>query len=147
MPYQMLVKQRDEQHGERLRAAGLRVTPQRRAVWAAFEDGESGHLTAEEVLGRARRGMPELARATVYNALGEMVRAGLLKVVDGGPPALYDPNPDPAHHHFRCRSCRGLYDVHVEGVEGLGISGGEGFAVERKTIMFVGLCPRCVPAA
>lgn len=135
--------QRDKVHlGERLRGAGLRVTPQRRAVWAVFEDGESGHLTADEVFEEARRELPELARATVYNALGELVRAGLLQMVEGRGATLYDPNADKTHHHFRCKNCDRLYDVHVEGVEELKILG-EGFRVDREAITFTGTCPEC----
>lgn len=125
-----------------MRGAGLRVTPQRRAVWAAFENGAGGHMTADEVFEKARRELPELARATVYNALGELVRAGLLQVVEGRGAALYDSNPDPNHHHFRCRVCDRLYDVRVEGLEKISISG-EGFNVDRKNITFTGTCPDC----
>ncbi len=124
----------------------MRVTPQRRAVWSAFEGGESGHLTADQVFERARRELPELARATVYNSLSELVRAGLLQVVEGRGAVLYDPNLDPNHQHFRCRNCDRLYDVQIEGAEQLRVSGAEGFTVDGKTVMLVGLCPRC-PAA
>ncbi len=135
--------QSDKVHlGEKLRAAGLRVTPQRRAVWAAFEYGEGGHLTADEVFEKARRELPELARATVYNALGELVKSSLLQMVEGRGAALYDPNPDPTHHHFRCRDCDRLYDVHVEGLERVSISG-SGFEADRMTITFTGTCPDC----
>ncbi|MDN5696699.1 MAG: transcriptional repressor [Rubrobacter sp.] len=127
----------------RLREAGLRVTVQRRAVWSAFERAHSGHLTAEEIFGLAREELPELARATVYNSLSELVRAGMLQVVEGRGALLYDRNLDPDHHHFRCRSCGGLYDVHVEGVEGLGVRDGEEFLIDQKHITLEGLCPRC----
>lgn len=132
---------------ERLRAAGLKVTAQRRAVWSAFNGGGEGHLTAEEVFERARRELPELARATVYNALSELARAGLLQVVEVRGALVYDANLDPEHHHFRCRSCGRLYDVHLEGAESLRISGGEEFVVDRKSIMLGGLCPECSPGA
>lgn len=128
---------------EKLRAAGLRVTPQRRAVWSAFGEGAGDHLTADEVLGRARAALPELSRATVYNTLAALVEAGLLRAVESRGAVVYDPNPDPSHQHFRCRRCDRLYDVRVEGVEGLRVSGGQGFLVDRKTVVFVGLCPSC----
>lgn len=127
---------------DRLRGAGLKVTVQRRAVWSAFEGAEA-HLTAEEVFERARKKLPELARATVYNALSELVRAGLLQVVEVRGALLYDANLDPEHHHFRCRSCGRLYDVNLEGAESLRIAGGAEFIVDRKSIMLGGLCPRC----
>lgn len=136
-------------HAERkMREAGLRVTPQRRAVWSAFGDGEGGHLAADEVFARARRRLPELSRATVYNTLAAFVEAGLLQAVESRGAVLYDPNPDPDHHHFRCRSCDRLYDVPVEGVEGLRISDvDEEFVVDQTTVLLRGLCPLCSPAA
>ncbi|HKH12448.1 MAG TPA: Fur family transcriptional regulator [Rubrobacter sp.] len=133
---------------EKMREAGLRVTPQRRAVWSAFGDGGGGHLAADEVYARARRLLPELSRATVYNTLAAFVEAGMLQAVEGRGAVLYDPNPDPDHHHFRCRDCDRLYDVPVEGVEGLRISGAdEEFVVDQTTVLLRGLCPLCSPVA
>ncbi len=134
------------EHGDiehRLREAGLKVTAQRRAVWSAFERAHSGHLTAEEIFDLAREDLPELARATVYNSLSELVRAGMLQVVEGRGALLYDRNLDPDHHHFRCRSCGMLYDVHVEGADELGVLGDEGFVVNQRRITLEGICPEC----
>ncbi len=129
-----------------MRRAGLRVTPQRRAVWSAFGSGEGGHLAADEVFARARRSLPELSRATVYNTLAAFEEAGMLQAVESRGAVLYDPNPDPDHHHFRCRNCDRLYDVPVEGVENLRISGEGKFVVDSKTVLLRGLCPLCSPA-
>lgn len=123
---------------QRIREAGLRLTPQRRVVLSAF-DGE--HLSAGEVYDRVRRELPSLARATAYNALSDLVEAGLLQIIEVKGARLYDTNLDPSHHHFHCRRCGGIYDVDVEGE--LGISGDEEFTVDRRTVVFTGLCPRC----
>lgn len=124
-----------------LRERGLRVTPQRRVIWSAFENGRAGHLSADDVLRRARSELPELARATVYNTLNELVGAGLLRLVEGRGSQLYDPNVE-NHHHFRCRSCGRLYDVNPAGLETLRLSGGD-FLVEDFQVMFEGVCPSC----
>jgi Fe2+ or Zn2+ uptake regulation protein len=124
-----------------LRQHELRVTPQRRAILGAFAPRSPGHLTADEVYERARRYLPELARATVYNTLGEFVRAGLLSVVEGLGAARYDRNVE-THHHFRCLECGELYDVHPRGVDRLGLDDSE-FRVRRTRILLEGTCPRC----
>lgn len=129
----------------RLREAGLRITPQRRAVWSVFEGRSEGHFTAEEVFEQAQSELPELSRATVYNTLGALVEAGLLRAVENRNALLYDPNPDPTHHHFSCRRCERLYDVHVEGIEDLTVADERDFAVEQKVVLLAGLCPRCAP--
>jgi Fe2+ or Zn2+ uptake regulation protein len=129
----------------RMRAAGLRVTSQRRAILGAFAGGTAGHMTADEVFERARTELPELARATVYNTLGELVRVGLLRSVEGFGAVRYDPNLDDSHHHFRCLSCGRLYDVHPRGAERIELADGE-FTVERTQVLLEGTCPACARA-
>ena len=130
----------------RMRAAGLRVTPQRRAILGAFADGATGHLTADEVYELAGAELPELARATVYNTLGELVRVGLLRSVEGFGAVRYDPNLDESHHHFRCLSCGRLYDVHPRGADRLELTDGE-FTVERTQVLLEGTCAECAKPA
>lgn len=124
-----------------LREHGLRVTPQRRAIWRVLATAEGAHLSADEVFQHARGELPQLSRATVYNALGELVAAGLLGLVEGPGPQLYDANVEP-HHHFRCRRCRRLYDVEPDGVESLRLAR-RGFTVERAHVLLEGTCPSC----
>jgi Fur family transcriptional regulator, stress-responsive regulator len=130
-----------QQTATTLRSRGLRVTPQRRAIWGAFAGGAGEHLSADEIFRRARRNVPELSRATVYNALGEFVAAGLLGLVEAPGPQLYDVNLEP-HHHFRCRCCRRLYDVEPAGVDSLRLDR-RGFRVERAQVLLQGICPSC----
>ncbi|HZA90646.1 MAG TPA: Fur family transcriptional regulator [Solirubrobacterales bacterium] len=132
--------------GARMRSAGLRVTPQRRAIFGAFSGEASGHLTAEEVYELARTEVPELARATVYNTLGELVRVGLLRSVEGFGAVRYDPNLDESHHHFRCLSCGRLYDVHPRGADRIELTAGE-FMVERTQVLLEGTCAECAKSA
>ena len=123
-----------------LRAHGLRATAQRRAIYGLFAGTANGHLSAEEVFQRARVQLPELSRATVYNALGELAEAGLLGVVEGPGPRQFDANVT-AHHHFRCRQCDTLRDIEPEHVD-LALRE-EGFQVERAHVLLEGLCPTC----
>jgi Fe2+ or Zn2+ uptake regulation protein len=132
-----------------LRAHGLRATAQRRAIYAVFADAAdadsaNAHLSAEEVFQQARLQLPELSRATVYNALGELAEAGLLGLVEGPGPRRFDANVMP-HHHFRCRECHELHDVQLDSVE---VTLRErGFRVESSHVLLEGLCPRCAAGA
>lgn len=126
---------------EILRAHGFRVTPQRRAIMAAFAGEQPAHLSPQEVLRRARVQLPELARATVYHTLGEFVASGVLSVVDYGGSQLFERHVE-EHQHFRCRSCGRLYNVHASAIEELQLDE-PGFSVERSQIIFHGVCPSC----
>jgi methylated-DNA-[protein]-cysteine S-methyltransferase len=124
-----------------LRAHGLRVTPQRRAILSAFTSS-GDHLGADDVLGRARRALPEVSRATVYNTLSELVQAGVLQVFGSTEPVRYERDGGRHHQHFRCLACRNLFDVLPRGQEHLDLSE-EGFTIERATIVLEGTCPEC----
>jgi Fur family transcriptional regulator, stress-responsive regulator len=132
-----------------LRARGLRATAQRRAIYSVFADAAdadaaNAHLSAEEVFQQARLQLPELSRATVYNALGELAEAGLLGLVEGPGPRRFDANVMP-HHHFRCQECHQLQDVELDSVE---VTLRErGFTVQSSHVLLEGLCPRCAAGA
>lgn len=130
---------------DRLRAREWRITPQRRAVAEVLE-GRHVHVTADEVLTRARQRLPEISLATVYNTLNELVEMGeVMAVTAAGGPVRYDPNVGQRHHHLVCDRCGELYDVHPNGVDGLALTPSErhGFALDQVEITFHGRCRNC----
>jgi Fur family ferric uptake transcriptional regulator len=132
---------------ERLRGRGWRMTAQRRVV-AEVLDGEHVHLTADEVHARAVVLLPEISRATVYNALGEMVSIGeVVEVSTDGRAKRYDPNAHHPHQHLVCSACGAVRDVHPTGDPLDDLPAGErfGFAVTAVEVTYRGLCPDCVP--
>lgn len=130
---------------ERLRARGWRLTPQRRAV-AEVLRGDHVHFTAEEVHARARRRVPEVSLATVYNTLNELVAMGeVQEVTVGGHAKRYDPNVGDSHQHLLCVRCGELRDVHPTGQRLLDLPTAQrhGYQVDDVEITFRGLCPDC----
>jgi Fe2+ or Zn2+ uptake regulation protein/O6-methylguanine-DNA--protein-cysteine methyltransferase len=125
--------------GELLRARGLRVTPQRRAILGAVSYGADEHLSADEIHARAAAVVPELGRGTVYAALAELTELGLLAARGSPEPVRYETNTAP-HQHFRCRLCLRLFDVEI--AEPALAAGG--FIVEQITLTADGVCAECV---
>jgi Fur family transcriptional regulator, stress-responsive regulator len=125
------------------RRPDLRLTAQRRAIAEALH-GEHVHLTAGEVLQRARRRLPELSVATVYNTLNELVALGELRVVETGDgPVRYDPNTDRPHDHLLCLGCGTIHDVYPAGGVRLPRSQQFGHEIVARETIFKGYCPRC----
>jgi O-6-methylguanine DNA methyltransferase len=124
-----------------LRARGLRVTPQRRAILGAFGGAASEHLSADEVHARASAVVPELSRGTVYATLAELTELALLGAVGSADPVRYEINVAD-HEHFRCRLCLRLYDVAVPAAA-VDALAAEGFTVERVAIVAEGICAEC----
>ncbi|MEU6294299.1 Fur family transcriptional regulator [Streptomyces erythrochromogenes] len=133
---------------ERLRGRGWRLTSQRRVV-AEVLDGDHVHLTADEVHARAARRLPEISRATVYNALGELVALGeVVEVSTDCRAKRYDPNAHHPHQHLVCSGCGLIRDVHPYGDPLAVLPAAErfGFAVSDVEITYRGLCPACARA-
>ncbi|MET7512964.1 MULTISPECIES: Fur family transcriptional regulator [unclassified Streptomyces] len=130
---------------ERLRGRGWRMTSQRRVV-AEVLDGDHVHLTADEVHARAVQRLPEISRATVYNALGELVALGeVIEVSTDGRAKRYDPNAHRPHQHLVCSGCGIIRDVHPTGdpLSGLPAQERFGFRVSKVEVTYRGLCPSC----
>jgi Fe2+ or Zn2+ uptake regulation protein len=130
---------------ERLRERGWRLTAQRRVV-AEVLDGDHVHLTADEVHARAARRLPEISRATVYNALRELVHRGeVLEVSTDGRAKRYDPNAHRPHHHLLCSRCGSMRDVRPTGdpLADLPPSQSFGFTVSEVEVTYRGICPDC----
>ena len=90
--------------------SGLRCTPQRLEVFEVV--AHSGdHPTAEEIFKRAKRTMPDLSFATVYNCLSALVQHGLVRQVTlDRAPARFCPNMR-EHCHFYCDTCGAVLDI------------------------------------
>jgi Fe2+ or Zn2+ uptake regulation protein len=129
---------------DRLRDREWRVTSQRRAVAEALE-GEHVHLTADEVHRRARRVLPEVSLATVYNTLNELVAMGELTEVRHAPgPSRYDPNGGGVpHHHLLCTTCGSLFDVDPATVGTPELHDRGDFTVDAVDVLFRGTCATC----
>lgn len=104
------------------------------------------HLTADEVHARAVERLPEISRATVYNALGELVALGeVVELATDGRAKRYDPNAHHPHHHLVCSRCGTIRDVHPAGDPLAALPAHErfGFTVSKAEVTYRGLCPSC----
>jgi Fur family ferric uptake transcriptional regulator len=127
----------------RLQEGSWRLTAQRRVIAQAL-DGDHVHLTAEQILRRARQQLPELSLATVYNTLNELVALGEVQQVEvAGGPIRYDPNTEQRHDHLICLRCGEVHDVFPRGKLQLPASQRFGHRIVSQETVFKGYCPRC----
>ena len=129
---------------EAIRGAGLRVTQSRRAVIDAL--GERPHARAEEIYRSVLEAIPNTSLQSVYNALGDFVRAGLVRRIEpAGHPGLFELQSGDNHHHLVCTACGSVHDVACTVGEApcLTPSDDHGFALHAAVVTFWGLCPDC----
>src|SRR4051794_5374747 len=93
-----------------LESSGLRCTPQRHSVMAFLVE-HNGHPTAAEIFEAVNRMDPRSSRATTYNNLRDLMRAGLVREVPvEGRAARFDAKGT-RHHHFICDRCGNVEDL------------------------------------
>jgi len=135
-----------------VRAAGLKLTPQRMAIVKELASDET-HPTAQEIFERLQPGLPTMSFATVYNTLGALSSAGLCASMSLSPGSgRFDPNMTP-HHHIVCDVCGAVRDVPAGGASSEGALESSaaravaqvapGFDVRSVERIFRGVCAAC----
>jgi Fur family peroxide stress response transcriptional regulator len=130
---------------ERLKEAGLRVTPQRLSIYRALVTSDA-HPTAQALFEQLQPTLPSLSQATVYNTLQALVTHGLIQELGaaGDGAAHYDANPTP-HINLICTCCHRVedfFDVPLDDVAEQ-IVARSGYHVQGMRIAYYGLCPDC----
>ena len=126
-----------------LKSKGLRVTPQRFAVFANLLT-RTDHPTVEQLLHDLNQDFPISSQATVYSSLQALQVAGLVREVLLEPGVTrYDANIDP-HHHFQCRQCGAIEDIPWTMFHSFDLSClRSGLRPEGYEVTISGLCDRC----
>ncbi len=132
----------------RFRERGLRVTPQRQAIFRLL-DGNDAHPTVESLYESARRDMPTISRKTVYQTVHDLESMGEVSLLDLGTGSVrVDPNVEDPHHHLICVRCGKVRDVMVDvGAIALPRSSRSGFTVADVEVQFRGTCDECAAEA
>jgi Fur family transcriptional regulator, stress-responsive regulator len=127
-----------------LRENGIPVTAQRLAVLRAVS--ERPHVTVDAIAEQVRASIGAISQQAVYDALGLLVRKGLLRRIQpAGSPALFEDRIRDNHHHLICRSCGKTVDVDcaVGHAPCLTPSDDAGFAIDEAEVIYWGTCPTC----
>jgi Fe2+ or Zn2+ uptake regulation protein len=127
-----------------LRGRGLRATPQR-VVLHRILRGIDGHVTAEELLGRATEQLPNVSLPTIYAALTLLEDLGHVQRVSAlGGTTIYDTRRR-GHHHVVCRVCGDVEDLEAPADTRAVVRAAEagGFTSLSAQVTVQGVCARC----
>ena len=129
---------------DKCREAGLKVTPQRMAVYKTLLESTE-HPSAEVVFRRVRDTFPSISLDTVSRTLLTLTNMGVAFTVEGsGDAKRFDAKLEP-HQHFKCLKCKRIIDCHHEAFDRIEIPQNlrGRFSVHRATVYFEGLCNLC----
>lgn len=122
----------------------LGLTKQRETVLRVIREADK-HLTANEVFDDARRMLPGISFATVYNSLNYLKKEGLIGEIKLGTDAnLYDRRLT-RHDHALCNRCGKLVDLELSIPKKLLAEAAERskFVPDTIELTLRGLCPEC----
>lgn len=130
-----------------LRERGLHVTAQRLAVLRSL--AAAPHSTADDVDKAVRAELGAISRQAVYDSLGALTDAGILRRIEpAGSAARYERRVGDNHHHLVCRACGRMVDVDcaVGDVPCLTPLDDAGYEVDEAEVVYWGRCPGCLRA-
>jgi len=114
-------------------AAGLKMTPQRMAVYKALIETNE------------HPSVPNISLDTVYRTLGTLNEIGVASIVEGsGDIKRFDGNLN-EHQHFKCVRCKRIVDFYHKPFDNISVPKilRRRFTVLRKTVYFEGICDLC----
>ena len=126
------------------REAGLKVTPQRVAVYNALI-GSKEHPSADVLCRKLRKTFPNISLDTVNRTLLTLAEIGAAFIVEGsGDVKRFDGGPE-NHQHFKCVKCKKIIDFHYKPFDNITVPKNisEKYTVLRKTVYLEGVCDSC----
>jgi len=134
-------KERLEEFVKVCKEKGLKITPQRLAVYEILLRRED-HPTVEEIYEEVKEIYPFVSLATVYRTVETLEGLGFIKrVAYWGSSVRYDANIQ-EHDHLVCVMCGAILDLKAEAgcrvPEEL-----NGFKVLSHSLYIYGVCPSC----
>jgi Fur family ferric uptake transcriptional regulator len=130
---------------ERLRARGLRWTPQRRNLVEALSRTD-GHVTGSELVERCRTIDPATTPSTVYRTLDVLEDLGLVRHGHGADGREeFHVLPEAEHGHLHCEACGQTREIEAADAAPLvrALRARHGFEVDLSHVTVVGRCAAC----
>lgn len=129
----------------KVKAAGLKLTPQRLAIMRLLAESED-HPGVDGIWRRLLRRFPGISQATVYRtiqlvkSLGEACE---IAFADGG--SRYDGRKPQPHPHVICTQCGRILDPDLSSLQDMTreIAAASGFEIATFRLDFFGTCPDC----
>jgi len=128
----------------RCRRAGLKVTPQRIAIYRELLKTDE-HPSAEMLYEKVKTIFPSISLDTVNRTLLTLSEIGVICTVEGSGDAKRFDGGLTEHQHFKCVKCKRIVDFHHKPFDNIKLPAeiSKKFTVLRKTVYLEGLCDLC----
>ncbi|MCY7779599.1 transcriptional repressor [Bacillus haynesii] len=126
-----------------LKRKGIRITPQRLAIYHYFLANRN-HPTIAEIQQSLREVYPAVSTATIYNTVRYFKQEGLIKEIGFTYPLRFDLAVE-EHDHVICEVCGKIIDFHCPQLEKVKDIAARmtGFKVTHHRLDLYGICKDC----
>jgi len=138
------LKEKMDAFQAKCRKAGLKITPQRMAVYKVLIKSKQ-HPSAEIVFRKVRKVIPNISLDTVNRTLLTSAEIGAASIVeDSGDVKRFDGRLE-THQHFKCVKCKRIFDFHYKSFDNIAVPKNisRTFTVLKKTVYLEGICDLC----
>ncbi len=139
-----MLKERVSEFIDRSKELGLKVTPQRIAIYGELAATDQ-HPSTETIYKKIKDYYPNISLTTVYRTLETFEKLGLISVVNVlYNAARYDANLNP-HNHIVCTECKKIEDFYDESLSNLDMSdiSLNEYSIKGYSILLSGICKDC----
>jgi Fur family peroxide stress response transcriptional regulator len=127
---------------EKYKDIGLKITPQRLAIFEYLE-GNMSHPSAEDIFLEIKKKYPMISFATVYKTIEALKNRGnLLELTIDPKRRRYDPDTS-HHHHLICIRCKKILDIYTDFQIDVPKDVQGSFEMVGNHIEFYGICAEC----
>jgi len=127
----------------KLKARGLKLTPQRRAIIEAFADNALLHPSASTIYEVARKKRAGISLSTIYYTLNEFSKKGIINILEFEKmDNRYEGNTE-IHIHLVCKRCQNIIDIFPRLFNPNDMVKNVDFLVTDTRFEYYGYCAKC----
>ena len=127
----------------KLKARGLKITPQRRAIIEAFAENALLHPSANVIYEEAKKKRPGISLSTIYYTLNELSKKGIINVLEFEKMDNRHEGNTEVHIHLICKRCENIIDIFPRLFNPDDMVKNVDFLVTDTRFEYYGYCSKC----
>jgi len=128
---------------KKVKAKGLKITPQRLAIIEAFAVKAFLHPSAQTIFKEAKKRKPGISLSTIYYTLNEFSKNGIINILEfEKTDNRHEGNTD-AHIHLICKQCNNIIDIFPKFFDPREMIKNIDFLVTDTRFEYYGYCTDC----
>lgn len=129
---------------KKLKAKGLKLTPQRFAIIEAFAENALLHPSANIIYEEARKKRAGISLSTIYYTLNELAKNGIINILEFEKMDNRHEGNTKAHIHLICKECKKIIDIFPKFFDPSEFIKNVDFLVTGARFEYYGYCQECL---